>query len=230
MDANEARKIEQEISNFLTQHFQIDGRNFYDRLQYMGVASRVKEEARKSLLDDLHEFRKLRNDVVHNDDKAIRDLYDRIWERLLRLAVPERADVPFLIINKNSGRCLDVPHGVENGKIQQWERHGGKNQQWILRETEDRSIIIISAMSGKCLEIESSSLDKPAWLQVWQYNGGANQKFTFRQLEDGAYSITVKHSNLVLDVWGCNSENEALITQWDWHGGNNQRWYVIPNF
>ena len=85
-------------------------------------------------------------------------------------------------------------------------------------------------MSGKCLDIENQSLEKPAWLQVWEYTGEANQQFVFSQLEDGAYSISVEHSKLFLDVWECNSENGALITQWDWHGGDNQHWYIVPAF
>jgi hypothetical protein len=228
MDANEAREIEKNIIQFITHHFGVEGGNLYEKLQFLAVASRVKDKIKRSLKDDLHELRILRNKVSHEEDKALLDLYDKVWEGLLRLAVPERSNIPFWIINKLSGRYLDVPCGFENGRIHQWSGHRGKNQQWILRRSEDESIVVISALSGKCLDIEGHSFEMPAWLQVWHHLGGANQKFTFTQLEDGAYSIAARHSGLVLD---CNSHDDgALITQWAWHGGDNQRWYVNPAF
>src|SRR2546430_7878190 len=118
--------------------------------------------------------------------------------------------------------------GFENGKVHLGQGHRAKNQEWFLRRTEDGSIVILSALSGKCLDIEGRNPEKGAWLLVHNYHAGANQKFTFQQLEDGAYSITAKHSDLVLD---CNSNDEgAWVTQWRWHGGDNQRWYVNPSF
>lgn len=228
MDANEAREIEKNIIEFITHHFGVEGRNLFEKLQFLAVASSVKDKVKKSLIDDLHELRILRNKISHEDDKAILDLYDRVADGLQWLAFPERSNVPFLIINKQSGRYLDVPCRFKNGKIQQWSGHKSKNQQWILRRAEDKTIVVISALSRKCLDIEGHSFEMPAWLQVWHYHGGDNQRFTFTQLEDGAYSIAAKHSGLVLD---CNSHDDgALITQWEWHGGDNQRWYVNPAF
>lgn len=228
MDANEAREIEKNIIEFITRHFGVEGRNFYEKLQFLAVASSVRDKVKRSLIDDLHELRRLRNNVSHEEDKPLLDLYDKVWEGLQWLAFPEGSNVPFLIINKQSGRYLDVPCGFKNGRVHQWPGHRDKNQQWILRRTEDRTIVVTSALSHKCLDIEGHSFEMPAWLQVWHHHGGDNQRFNFTQLEDGSYSIAAKHSGLVLD---CNSHDDgALITQWEWHGGDNQRWYVNPAF
>lgn len=175
-------------------------------------------------------MRKIRNKVTHEEDREILDRYDRVWEGLLRLAVPERSNVPFIIVNKHSGRYLDVPFGFDNGRVHQWEGHRGKNQQWVLRKTDDETVVVISALNGKCLDVEGHSSETPAFLQMWPYHGGANQRFTFTQLEDGAYLIRAKHSGLVLDVSGASVEDGALVTQWEWHGGDCQRWYVNPAF
>jgi hypothetical protein len=67
MDANEARKIEQEITDFITHHFDVEGKNFYDKLQSLSVASKVRDRVKRSLIDDLHELRKLRNKVAHEE-------------------------------------------------------------------------------------------------------------------------------------------------------------------
>lgn len=228
MDANEAREIEKNIIEFITRHFGVEGRDFFEKLQFLAVASSVKDKVKRSLIDDLHDLRKLRNTVAHKEDKAILNLYERVSEGMLGLAFPEQSNVHFLIVNKQSGRYLDVTSGFANGRVHQWSGNRGKNQQWILRRTEDKTIVVISAFSRKCLDVEGHSFERSAWLQVWHQHGGENQRFTFTQLEDGAYSIAAKHSGLVLD---CNSHDDgALITQWEWHGGDNQRWYVIPAF
>jgi hypothetical protein len=227
MDANEARRIELDVSEFITVHFAVEGRTFFEKLQYLGVASQVRDMVKKSLLDDLHEVRKLRNHAVHVENASIENLLDRVWEGLLRLAIPEHANLPYIITNKQSGKRIDVPCGFGSGKVHQWSGHDGKNQQWFLRKALDRSVSAISALSGKCLDIEGASLE-PAWLQIWKYHGGNGQKFIFTQLEDGSYSIANKHSGLVLDSVG-NNEGD-WIHQYPWHGGDNQRWWVGPAF
>lgn len=219
MDANDGRRIEREITSFITHHFRVEGKTFFEKLQYLAVASSVKDKIKRSLLDDLHELRKLRNDIVHHKDAEVNDVYERVREGLLRLVVPELENVPFLIINKNSGRCLDVPWETLNGKIHQWEVHKGKNQHWYIRKAKDGHVVVISALNGQCLDVEGNNKDTPAWLQVWDYHGGDNQKFKFNLFEDGSYSITVKHSGFVLDIWSSGIDNGNWITQWEWHGG-----------
>ena len=237
MDDNESNGIAQAIENFIKENFNAEGRDLYRRLLYFEVSSRIKDDVNRSLRDDLHKLREIRNDIVHKNfprkwdisDKNIRDLYSNVWEGLLRLAVPERENVPFMITNRHSGLCLDVPCGFSNGRIHQFKRHGQINQQWILRKTEDGSVVIISMLSGKCLDVEYFSYEQSAPLLVWQYNGGDNQKYNFEPLEDGSYKITVKHTGFVLDgTWG--RENGTEVIQWEWHGGDNQHWFISPVF
>lgn len=46
MDANEARRIEKEIIEFITSHFDVEGRSFFEKLQFLAVASRVKDSVK----------------------------------------------------------------------------------------------------------------------------------------------------------------------------------------
>lgn len=235
MDKNEITAIQDQIQSLLRENFQIDKDFFNEQIQYLNVASRIEGVAKKSLVDDLYEIKKNRNSIIHKlsdypSDESVRRLYSRIQERIIRFAAPELENVPYFIINKNSGRLLDDPWEFGNGKIHQWGKHGGKNQQWIIRKTINGNYLIISNLSGKCLGIENESLEQPAWLELNYYSGKPNQQFQFTQLDDGAYSISVVHSGLCLDVSGADIDDGAWITQWDWHGGNNQRWYINPAF
>lgn len=216
-----------EFEGFLRYTLDANGEKFHD------LITSIKERVPRSLVDDLHYIRKERNSLAHGRKRQLDSRREfgltatRIRESLLRAAAAPGSDVGYLIVNKNSGKCLDVPWEMESHLVHQWECHKNINQQWVLRKVEE-SVAIISRYTGRCLDVDHGSDEDNAGVSQWKYEGTWNQQWILRQLEDHSYQICARHSEKVLDlVWG-SADDGATTTQYHWHGGDNQRWWIGP--
>ncbi len=88
----------------------------------------------------------------------------------------------YKIVNFNSGMVLDVNGGstADGAKIIQWPWNGGANQIWRALPLSNwggdpNTFIIISAASGKVLDVTGASKGDGAQLIQWPWNGGYNQ-------------------------------------------------------
>ena len=82
---------------------------------------------------------------------------------------------------KLNGQCLDVYRGGKsNGtRVDLFPCNGSQNQQWRLSGSE-----IISAPSGKCLDIPS--FQPNVSLDIWSCNGGSNQAWSWTTYNSGS--------------------------------------------
>ena len=116
MDANDARKIEQEISNLLVEIFRVEGKNFFEKIQYLSIASKVHEVSKKSLIDDLNEIRKIRNNLIHQnsepipDDELIGNFIFELTKEFLDSQFLNTKTYPFLLSIKIVGNVSTI-HG-----------------------------------------------------------------------------------------------------------------------
>jgi len=80
------------------------------------------------------------------------------------------------IINKATGKCLDVEGGKsDNGvRIIQWEAGKGNNQLWELERDEKGFFKIISKATSKALTVEGASNENGARIIQWEVNNGNN--------------------------------------------------------
>lgn len=182
----------------------------------------------------LRRLAEIRNKVI-KDRKSFpvsvyKDEVDRRYFEQLCAEVEQRLVKPisFSIINKRSGKCFDVSSwGTGNGEsINQWDCHGGANQQWYFRRADDRHLQIISVHSNKCIDVPCASFDDLTHVHQWDCHGGDHQLWELAELEDGSYRITAKHSQRCLEVMYASYDNGSAITQYPWHGGDNQRWWL----
>jgi len=116
-----------------------------------------------------------------------------------------------------SGRCLDVPNGVEtNGTLPAlWDCNGAANQKWTSTGTDE-----LRTAGGRCLDVTGGSSANGAAVELWTCNGGTNQQWRFRS--DG--SIVGVGSGRCLDVTGAATANGSPVEIWDCNGQPNQRW------
>lgn len=79
---------------------------------------------------------------------------------------------------RHSGKCLDVAgwSGSAGTGLQQWECHGGANQQFAIEPFGDY-YKIRARNSGLYFDITGFSLSNSARLQQWTWHGGDNQLF-----------------------------------------------------
>jgi hypothetical protein len=134
------------------------------------------------------------------------------------------------IRNKSSGRVIDVTGwGKTAGvRIQQWNLHGGANQQWLLTPFTGGYFLVMSADSGKAWDILGIDLNNGAQLQQWDITRGANQQFRFDDAGNGFYKITARHSGKVLQPLSGGTGDGVPIVQQPWTGDDAQLWKLVP--
>ena len=135
----------------------------------------------------------------------------------------------YRIIAKCSNKCLEVADWNKNGggNIQQWEWHGGDNQQWEVIPMVGGHFKIVSKLSGRCLDVEGGKRDAGANVQQWDCHGRDNQQWKLVRLADGYYKIVCKQSGKCLDVQWSGTENGTNVWQWDDIGSDAQKWQLV---
>jgi hypothetical protein len=75
----------------------------------------------------------------------------------------------YKIVNKNSGKCLDVPDAstADQAPIQQYTCHDGNNQRWLLQQIQGQEYKIVNKNSGKCLDVPDASTADQAPIQQY---------------------------------------------------------------
>lgn len=139
----------------------------------------------------------------------------------------------FMIVNQNSGKCLDLIGGnTANGAvINQYTYDGnGPNQRWALLPTENGNHFkLISFVSGKAMSIANDSTGTGAQLWAYDYAGGdASQQFDLVPAGNGWYNIKNVRSGLVLDVAGFSTADNAMVQQYTNNNTSNQKWRFQP--
>ena len=139
----------------------------------------------------------------------------------------------FMIVNRNSGKALDLISGnTGNGaQINQWTYdYNGPNQRWVLAPTEGSNHFRISSwVSGKCACIELDSTAAGAKVHSFDYTGNNNgQQFDLLDAGNGYYKIRNVKSNLVLEIENAGTANNDRVQQAADTGSLNQQWRLQP--
>ncbi|WP_339316740.1 RICIN domain-containing protein [Paenibacillus sp. FSL R10-2734] len=140
-------------------------------------------------------------------------------------------DVPYYkIINRNSGKALDIPgHSSNDGtQLEQWTFNGGDNQQWQLVEDGSGYSQLISKENGKAVDVSGGSTADGGQIIQWSVNGGNNQKWSVEDMGGGYYVLRNKNSGKVMDVSGGSTNDGSSITQWNSSNSYNQQWQIVP--
>src|SRR5579883_3214813 len=120
------------------------------------------------------------------------------------------------IINRNSGKVLDVPKGStsDGTGLIQWGYHSGTNQQWQLVPIGNGYNKLVNRNSGKVLDVPKFSTVPALQLEQWTDNGGNNQQWQIISA-GGGYSFIMSHSNgMVADVDRGFTTDNAVVLQW----------------
>jgi beta-glucanase (GH16 family) len=82
-------------------------------------------------------------------------------------------------------------------------------------------------VSGKCLDVSSSSTADGASVQEWSCNGTGAQLFHVSQVGGGFYEIANVHSHKALDIRDVSYAENARLQQWGYGGGQNQQFQIV---
>ncbi len=142
---------------------------------------------------------------------------------------PQPAAFGAMLVNKNSGKALDVPgFSADNVLIQQYSINGGANQRWRftkVAENEQGPVYTLTNQSSqKCMDVVGAVTDVHAQVQQYPCHGGPNQQWRFVPVGDGYFAIISVNSGLCLDIPNSSGADGVWVQQYPFQGHANQQW------
>ncbi len=145
------------------------------------------------------------------------------------LATNIKTGINYKIINRNSGKFLDVSGSSvdDGGNVIQWGLTGGINQQWSFTDAGGGYYKIVNRNSGKLLEILNSSIENGGDAIQGTDDESNSQKWRLVDIGGGYYKIVNMGSGKLLEVLSTSTANGGDVAQWTDNGGKNQQWYLV---
>lgn len=147
------------------------------------------------------------------------------------ISVASGSPAPLRIINKNSGKSLNVLNGATtNGSpVHQAGYQPSQDQCWMLMPAENSGHFrLVSWVSGKSASIAFDSSLPGAQLWTWDYNYDPSQQFDLVDAGGGWFEIKNVRSELVLEVAGGSLAGNATVQQNSRSGAPYQLWRLLP--
>ncbi|MBE1489616.1 non-reducing end alpha-L-arabinofuranosidase family hydrolase [Plantactinospora soyae] len=135
----------------------------------------------------------------------------------------------YVLINRNSGKALDVYNLATNdgGRIVQWARNNGNQQQWQFVDSGGGYYRLRSRLSGKVLDVQNWSTANGAGIVQWTDGNGTNQQFRLADSDSGYVRLINRNSSKVVEVQGASTADGGSIVQYDDWNGSNQQWQLV---
>ncbi|HEY1011846.1 MAG TPA: RICIN domain-containing protein [Herpetosiphonaceae bacterium] len=136
----------------------------------------------------------------------------------------------FTLVNRNSGRCADVPNGstADGAGIQQWGCNSSNAQQWELIPTDSGYYRLISRASGKAMSIVGGATTDGALIHQWPWIGNPDQQWAVQPTADGWVRLVARNSGKALSVVNGATGDGVRLHQWPYGGGFDQQWRLAP--
>ncbi len=136
----------------------------------------------------------------------------------------------YVLVNRNSGKALDVYNlsTADGGRITQWTRNNGDQQQWQFVDSGGGYYRLKSRHSGKVLDVYNFSTANGASIVQWADGNGTNQQWRLADSAGGYIRLINRNSDKALEVQNASTADGANIVQYDDWGGANQQWQLVP--
>ncbi|WP_171112201.1 MULTISPECIES: family 43 glycosylhydrolase [unclassified Streptomyces] len=143
---------------------------------------------------------------------------------------PAAASTTYTVVNRNSGKCLDVAGGssADGANVQQYACHGGINQRWRLEDLGDDTHRLVNVATGKVLDTANCSAADGADLRQWSWLNNTCQRFRFLATDSGYVRIVNQATGKVADVANCGTADGTDVRQWTWLNNTCQQWRLNP--
>jgi alpha-galactosidase len=136
--------------------------------------------------------------------------------------------VVYTLTARHSGKVADVLNGstVDGANVVQWAANGQTNQRWSFHDAGGGYSTVVSANSGKCLDVFGGASATGDGVRVVQWTCGTdtNQQWRLQDLGTGYFQLIARHSGKCLDVSGAATSDGAQLVQWTCGSGTNQQW------
>jgi hypothetical protein len=140
------------------------------------------------------------------------------------------ANGTFKIVNRLTGKMLNVATNADGLQVRQLAEDGSANQKWTLSSNANGSFTITNPFSSKVAKAKNCS---GATDSLGQYtsNGSACEQWQFVSTGNGYYRITNQSSGNSLAVSNASLDDSAAIVINAYTGAEAQQWQLreIPN-
>ena len=143
-------------------------------------------------------------------------------------STPSPAPGSHLIVNRETGYCLDIPYGLGEPRtpVEQFPVNGGGNQRWRLEPVPGGAVRVVNEWTGQCLDVPHGTTE-PVAVEQYTRHDGPNQGWRLEEAGDGWYRIVNQLTGLCLQVAGESPVRRAKVEQARPGDSPYQRWRVI---
>jgi hypothetical protein len=114
---------------------------------------------------------------------------------------------------------------MQDGALLTIENQVADDQIFGVRLQSDGSYEIVSAQSGKCVDVPWWSTDDGKQIQQVACNGSTAQHWHIKK-RDSSFNLIAKHSEKCVDVYGASAADGANVQQYPCAKAENQGWYM----
>jgi hypothetical protein len=148
---------------------------------------------------------------------------------LTQTALPPLGTGQYVLVNKNSGKYLDIPNGSTSAgtTVGQWQNTACTCQLFTFQSAGSGAWTIKNLKSDLNLDIRNSSTAAGAAVVQNTASGADSQKWTLTDAGGGYYRLRNVNSTLVAGVAQSSTANGAAVIQWGSAGLDDQLWKIV---
>ncbi|MEH0548267.1 RICIN domain-containing protein [Streptomyces sp. B21-105] len=144
-------------------------------------------------------------------------------------ALPPLGTGQYVLVNKNSGKHLDIPAGSTTAgtAANQWQNTACVCQLFTFQSAGSGAWTIKNANSNLNLDIKNSSSAAGAAVVQNTASGAGSQKWALTDAGGGYYKLQNVNSALVAGVAQSSTANGAAVVQWGSANLDDQLWKIV---
>ncbi|MFI7500677.1 RICIN domain-containing protein [Streptomyces sp. NPDC049687] len=148
---------------------------------------------------------------------------------LTQTALPPLGTGQYILVNKNSGKYLDIPQGstATNTAAQQWQNSACFCQLYTFQSAGGGAWTIKNANSNLNLDIRNGSTTAGAAVVQNTPSAANSQKWTLTDAGNGYYELKNVNSGLNAGVAQSSTANGAAVIQWNDVNIDDQLWKIV---
>ncbi|MFJ1806896.1 MULTISPECIES: RICIN domain-containing protein [unclassified Streptomyces] len=152
----------------------------------------------------------------------------RRWN-LTQTALPPLGTGQYVLVNKNSGKYLDIPNGstATGTAVGQWQNSACLCQLFTFQSAGGGAWTIKNANGNLNLDIRSGSTTAGAAVVQNTPSAAGSQKWTLTDAGNGYYELKNVNSGLNAGVAQSSTTNGAAVVQWNDVNVDDQQWKIV---
>ncbi|MFI1354411.1 RICIN domain-containing protein [Streptomyces sp. NPDC020898] len=150
------------------------------------------------------------------------------WD-FTQTALPPLGTGQYILVNKNSGKYLDIPQGstATNTAVNQWRNSACVCQLFTFQSAGSGAWNIKNVNSSLNLDIRNSAGTAGAAVVQNTASSADSQKWTLTDAGDGYYRLRNVNSTLVAGVAESSTADGAGVVQWNSVAVDDQLWKIV---